>query len=57
MFASLKNKIKEETGSDVSTLTARITTEQQRRSREGSVNSSASFDDLSYVEQVMFDVK
>ncbi|XP_062554418.1 golgin subfamily A member 1 [Armigeres subalbatus] len=59
MFASLKNKIKEETGSDVTTLPPRssqsemsmVSGQRFRRSRGESVTSMASMDELSLLEQ------
>ncbi|XP_062716637.1 golgin subfamily A member 1 [Aedes albopictus] len=60
MFASLKNKIKEETGSDVSSLPPRssqvdnmsmVSGQRFRRSRGESLTSMASMDELSLLEQ------
>lgn len=60
MFASLKNKIKEETGSDVSSLPPRSSQvdnmsmasgQRFRRSRGESLTSMASMDELSLLEQ------
>ncbi|XP_055706211.1 golgin subfamily A member 1 [Phlebotomus papatasi] len=50
MFASLKNKIKEETGSDVPTL-PRSSGRRYHRGRLDSFNSMTSIDDLSVIEQ------
>ena len=56
MFASLKNKIKEETGSDVTALPIRPTTANSRyhRGRFESLTSTTSIDDLGLIEQVWF---
>lgn len=59
MFASLKNKIKEETGSDVTSLPSRSSQpdmamasgQRFRRSRGESLTSMASMDELSLLEQ------
>ncbi|XP_065076077.1 golgin subfamily A member 1 [Ochlerotatus camptorhynchus] len=58
MFASLKNKIKEETGSDVTSLPSRSTQsgmsaigQRHQRSRGESLTSMASMDELSLLEQ------
>uniref|UniRef100_A0A1Q3FL12 Putative omega-crystallin n=1 Tax=Culex tarsalis TaxID=7177 RepID=A0A1Q3FL12_CULTA len=57
MFASLKNKIKEETGSDVSSMPSRSSqtgmtaAQRYQRSRPESLNSMASMDELSLLEQ------
>ncbi|XP_058455236.1 golgin subfamily A member 1 [Malaya genurostris] len=58
MFASLKNKIKEETGSDVTSLPSRNSqsgaagsTQRYQRNRLGSFTSMASMEELSLFEQ------
>lgn len=53
MFTSLKNKIKEETGSEVPKLTGRQNSIGSRYSR-GSIHSILSIDELSQHEQVNF---
>lgn len=52
MFASLKNKIKEETGSDVPSIQSRPLSTRYQRSRLGSIASTASIEDLTVIEQV-----
>lgn len=52
MFASLKNKIKEETGSDVPSIQNRPVSNRYQRSRLGSAASTASIEDLTIIEQV-----
>ncbi|XP_055609734.1 trichohyalin [Uranotaenia lowii] len=51
MFASLKNKIREETGSDVSSLPPIGTGQRLQRSRGESLTSMASMDELGLLEQ------
>lgn len=51
MFASLKNKIKEETGSEVPSIQSRPVSNRYQRSRIGSFTSTASIEDLSIIEQ------
>lgn len=52
MFASLKNKIKEETGSDIPSIQNRPLSNRYQRSRLGSITSTASIEDLTVIEQV-----
>lgn len=52
MFASLKNKIKEETGGEVPSIQNRSISNRYQRSRLGSITSTASIEDLTIIEQV-----
>lgn len=52
MFASLKNKIKEETGGEVPSIQNRLVSNRYQRSRLGSIASQASIEDLTLIEQV-----